>query len=460
MSYLRSSLRIGCSAAVLTLVACGGGGSGSETPTYMIGGSVSGLAVNESLTLANNGGNLQKVTSDGNFTFAALVSPGASYRVTVATQPAGQSCSVSGASGTNVMADVSTVTLTCSNLPQYAYVVNNGANSLSQYSIAASGTLVPLTPPTVPTGNSPESVTVDTTHHYVFVTNLGDNTVSQYIIQANGTLAPNAPALAPTGTSPWAFAVDMLGSWAYVVNKVDQSVSQYSIGADGVLQTPVFAPASTGSAPWNITVTPNGKFAYVSNHGFFPNLGTTVAQYSLTAGNGALAPLSTPTATSGNGPSGIAVDSTSTFAYVADLGDGTVSQYSIADGGELASLTPAVVNAGSQPVYVAIDPSNQFAYVANFTPGTPPAAAPRGTLSQYTRDAAGHLVAMATASVPTGVGPLWIAFDPFGHFVYVVNSIDASVSVYSIGPGGALQAVGTVAAGAGAFAIATTYAGS
>jgi len=447
MGYLHSSLHVGCSAAVLALVACGGGGSGSgsEMPTYMIGGSVSGLAANESLTLANNGGNPQKVTSDGDFTFAALVSPGGSYRVTVATQPAGQSCSVAGASGTKVMADVTTVAVTCINLPQYAYVVNNGANSVSQYSIAASGTLVPLNPPTVPTGNSPQSVTIDTTHHYVFVTNLGDNTVSQYIIQANGTLASNAPALAPTGTSPWAFSVDTLGSWAYVVNKVDQTVSQFSIGADGVLQTPVLPPVGTGSAPWNITLTPNGKFAYVSNHGFFPNLGTTVAQYSLTAGNGALAPLSTPTAASGNGPSGIAVDSSSSFAYV--------------DGGELTSLTPAVVNAGSQPVYVAIDPSNQFAYVANSTPGTPPAAAPPGTLSQYTRDSTGHLVAMATASVPTGVGPVWIAFDPFGHFAYVANSIDASVSVYSIGAGGALQTLGTVAAGAGALAIATTYAG-
>src|ERR1700683_636957 len=166
MGYLRSSLHVRCSAALLALVACGGGGGGSEMPTYMIGGSVSGLAVNESLTLANNGGNLQKVTSDGDFTFAALVSPGGSYRVTVATQPAGQSCSVAGASGTNVMADVNTVAVTCSNLPQYAYVVNNGANSVSQYAIAASGTLVPLNPPTVPTGNSPQSVTIDTTHHY------------------------------------------------------------------------------------------------------------------------------------------------------------------------------------------------------------------------------------------------------------------------------------------------------
>jgi 6-phosphogluconolactonase len=460
MGFLRSPLHVGGSAAVLALVACGGGGSSNETPTYMIGGSVSGLAGNDSVTLANNGGNLQKLTSDGNFTLAALVSPGASYRVTVATQPAGQSCSVSGASGTNVMADVTTVAVTCVNLPQYAYVVNNGANSVSQYSITASGTLLPLNPPTVPTGNSPESVTVDTTHHYVFVTNLGDNTVSQYIIQANGTLASNAPGLAPTGTSPWALSVDTLGSWAYVVNKVDQTVSQFSIGADGVLQTPVFPPASTGSVPWNITLTPNGQFAYVSNHGFVSNLGTTVSQYSLTAGNGALAPLSTPTATSGNSPSGIAVDSSSSFAYVANLSDDTVSQYAIADGGELTSLSPAVVNAGSQPLYVAIDPSNQFTYVANFTPGTPPAAAPPGTLSQYTRDSGGHLVAMATASVATGVGPVWIAFDPFGHFVYVVNSIDASVSVYSIGPGGALQTLGTVAAGAGAFAIATTYAGS
>ena len=67
-------------------------------PGYMIGGAVSGLK--GSLVLQNSNGDTKTITVDGNFTLNTPVVENGSYAVTVNTQPAGQSCTVSYGSGT------------------------------------------------------------------------------------------------------------------------------------------------------------------------------------------------------------------------------------------------------------------------------------------------------------------------------------------------------------------------
>ncbi len=125
--------------------------------------------------------------------------------------------------------------------------------------------------------------------------------------------------------------------------------------------------------------------------------------------------------------------SLSEYAYVANLGDGTVSQYTIITGGALAPMTPATINTGysaaSQPWSVAVDPSGRFVYVANES---------YGTVSQYTIGADGTLTPMSPASVAAGNGPEYVTVDPSGRYVYVANTGDTTLSQYTIGPGGAL----------------------
>lgn len=84
------------------------------TPTYTIGGTVSGLMGN--LTLQNNGGDDLAISSDGNFTFATAIDDGSTYDVTVASQPAGQQCTVSNGSGTLAGADVTNISVDCVDL--------------------------------------------------------------------------------------------------------------------------------------------------------------------------------------------------------------------------------------------------------------------------------------------------------------------------------------------------------
>lgn len=97
------------------LAGCGGDKSApppqQAAPTYTVGGTVSGLS--GSVTLANNGGDARTVSASGAFTFATPLANAAAYSVTVATQPANQTCTVGGGSGTVASANVSGVAVTC-----------------------------------------------------------------------------------------------------------------------------------------------------------------------------------------------------------------------------------------------------------------------------------------------------------------------------------------------------------
>ena len=133
------------------LAACGGGGGGSGSnpaPTLAVGGTVSGLA-GGSVVLRNNGGNDLTVSANGSFTFTNQISSGASYAVTVATNPASpaQTCTVASGSG-NASANVTNIAVTCttntyavggtvSGLTGAGLVLqNNAGNNLS---VSASG---------------------------------------------------------------------------------------------------------------------------------------------------------------------------------------------------------------------------------------------------------------------------------------------------------------------------------
>lgn len=99
-----------------------------STNTYTVSGSISGL--NGSVVLQNNGGDDLTLGSNGAFSFSSPVADSAAYSVTVLTQPSGQTCSVSNGSGTINGANVTNVSVVCSDnndppTPGTAIVVSN-----------------------------------------------------------------------------------------------------------------------------------------------------------------------------------------------------------------------------------------------------------------------------------------------------------------------------------------------
>jgi hypothetical protein len=99
-------------------------GGGSSPPpsepanppdTYTIGGEVSGV-LGSGLVLQLNGANDTRVVRNGTFVFPSGLAAGASYAVSVATQPSNpaQTCTVSNGAGTVEAQNVTSVTVVCS----------------------------------------------------------------------------------------------------------------------------------------------------------------------------------------------------------------------------------------------------------------------------------------------------------------------------------------------------------
>ncbi|MCE7951917.1 MAG: hypothetical protein DYH18_12540, partial [Xanthomonadales bacterium PRO7] len=130
-------------------------GCGS-TATYTIGGTISGLT--GTVQLALNGttptsSQTQSFTTNGGFTFTTPLQSGSGWTVSVASQPAGQTCAVTNGSGASITANVTNVTVTCTT-NTYTLTYTAGANgsitgsSPQTVNYGASGTAVTATPAT------------------------------------------------------------------------------------------------------------------------------------------------------------------------------------------------------------------------------------------------------------------------------------------------------------------------
>ena len=130
-----------------------------------------------------------------------------------------------------------------------------------------------------------------------------------------------------------------------------------------------------------------------------------------------------------------------------------VSQYIVNSAtGVLTENSSYGVSAGNGPTAIAVDPTSRFAYVVNRLDST---------LSMYTIDPnTGNLTLNSTASNPTatiatGTEPFRIDFDPTGKFVYVTNEGSAA-SIYTVNSDGTLTNAGTTGVETGALSTAIT----
>jgi 6-phosphogluconolactonase (cycloisomerase 2 family) len=315
-----------------------------------------------------------------------------------------------------------------------------------------------------------EQMVVDPLGRFAYVANLVSNasdlsTISMYTINSTtGVLTPTAPVTVPTGWFPQEIAIDPLGRFVYTANTDGSSVSMFTINQTTGVLTPT-TPASVStlipgepiSDTGFLTVDPTGRFLYVTAS---LSDGSAVFMYSIDQTTGLLTPTSPATVLADGIPFQVTVAPSGKFAYVVDNlsspGDGLgVSQYTINSvTGVLTQNTPGAISAGNGPTAVAVDPTSKFAYVVN-----------RGdnTVSMYTIDPnTGNLTLNKTPAHPTGfIGtgaePFRINFEPTGKFVYVTNE-QSAVSIYTVNSDGTLTAAGTTGVIDGGLSIAITAA--
>jgi 6-phosphogluconolactonase (cycloisomerase 2 family) len=345
------------------------------------------------------------------------------------------------------------------NATVYAYASNFGDGTVSQYAIGAGGVLTALSPTTVntmSTTSKPFAVSLEPTGQFVYVANYGANNASQYSIGTGGKLTPIGGGTVTTGTHPNGVTIDPSNTHAYVANYGDNTVSQFDIDPVTGGLTPIknTVPVATGSFPATIVISPDGKYAYVANYactgpGCVATQGS-ISQYTVSSTDGSLTPISPATVNSGSAmskPNSLAVDPTSSYLYVANQGDNSVTEFVIGAGGALSPVvaTPMIAS-GLAPFSVTV--SGIYVYVAN---------SGDNTVSQYSIGTGGSL-ALIGAAVGAGAGVSSVTVDPTGNYAYATNRGTNTISQYTVTPGtGALVLNGTATSGLNPTSIATGY---
>ena len=109
-----------CLVSILLSACGGGGGGGTPAPvpvpvaTYSVGGTLTGLAAGNSITLTNNGTDNLPLSANGAFTFTTKLANAASYNLTLsATTPAAQPCTSTYGAGVINAANVTSLNVSC-----------------------------------------------------------------------------------------------------------------------------------------------------------------------------------------------------------------------------------------------------------------------------------------------------------------------------------------------------------
>ena len=221
--------------------------------TFTVGGTLSGL--NGSVTLANNGGDSRALSANGAFTFPTAAQTGAAYNVTVTSQPANQTCAVTGGTGTIAAGNISAVAVACvtntftvggsvTGLSGSGLVLqNNGGDNLTRNTDGA------FTFATVAPAGGNYSVTVMTQPsnpvQACAVTN-GTGTVSGAVANVNVTCAP-ADIVPSFGQQPTSQSVEApaAAAFAVVVSGAPAPTLQWQLSTDSGASWSDIAGATT-----------------------------------------------------------------------------------------------------------------------------------------------------------------------------------------------------------------------
>jgi 6-phosphogluconolactonase len=456
---LRDAARTAALLSSLLFVACGGGGSSQPPPpptsqTYTVGGSVSGL-MGSGLTLVLNGSTNLPVSASGTFTFPSQLASGASYAVTVGTQPAGpvQDCTVSGGSGSIAASNVTSVAVACST-GEIAYVTGTGTSgsfTLSAYTVnLPGGTLTPLAVGPYDLTYSPVAVTPNPAGTFLYVTTLGTTidvgTIEVFAIDAT------TDALTPVSGSPFAtslqlngLVIDPAGQFGYAPVSNSGTVAVYALDATTGAPTPItgspFACAPAG-ATTSVVLDAAGQHLYAS---YFGNQGLpagdnenmVICAYDIDPDSGALTAVAGSPFDSGLADlNQLAIDPTGTLLFA--VGASGLAEFTLADG-VLTAVPGSPFSAGGNPELVAVDPVGPFLYVGDEQ--TPSAQIFGYSINTTT----GALTQVSGSPVLNGDGPVApLTVDPSGTLIYLNEVSSSDIIVYTVDTQtGAITTTGT-----------------
>ena len=379
---------------------------------------------------------------------------------------------------------------------RFAYVANNGGGctgngSISSYTVDTTAT-TPFTALATTTAAGPQQVLVHSSGDLLYYIDCDNKLHVLDVNSGTGALTDpyNGTASPPTGPAPvvdncqasstQVGVIDPTGRFIYVISSEGKCIFGFAITqptspldpntAGAMTLIPGFDAAkgytdATLNFPTWIMTDRSGKFLYVVNSTFngTTSVQGTISQYSIDQNTGAITPLS-PAAVnvgvSGTNFPQFATTDVNGHVYVANEGlvagpgnQETVAAFKIGSNGTLTHFgTDLQVSAAVNTINVHTDPTGKFLYVLDGgSSGT-------GQLFAYNLDASGNITTQIGTVQATGKGPTGMDIDPTGVLLAVDNSIDADVSLFSLGSNGAATPASqaTVPAGTGA-AFVTFY---
>ena len=363
--------------------------------TFAVGGTVSGLTSSGLKLKLNNGTELAIVANQTAFSFPTQVVSGGTYLVTLFAQPAGQTCTLSNASGTISASPVSNVTVTCRS--RLAFLSNEGGTPrLTSYSVLPNGGLgqsglqpvatntnVPGTP--LATG---VAVTADGTHMIAAVDST--NSAAQ-----DGELQ--------------VFSVDGAGLF---IPRQTLRMNQHSCsglpnpGNSGQLSCGL----AKSSAPETVLIHPNGRFVYVMDG---------VAHGACTTSANPCVP-----------PAGEPVE-----------GNRTIVRYTLNTTTHQLTYNDQHYCEGF--ISMAIDPQGRFLWCTSYLE--------RQIYAFAINQTDGSLTFSGGTFIGQSNGEMWMGIDPNGNYAYVSHAGDHTIDSYTINQStGRLVNIGSINGDCGA----------
>jgi 6-phosphogluconolactonase len=275
---------------------------------------------------------------------------------------------------------------------KFLYVANSADNNVRQYKInQTTGQLAKIGSGTIAAGSSPQWIAVTPNAQFAFAINSGDGTITPYTVNATtGALTANGTAFSSLQLTKPVAAVAS-NSFLYVTDSTNGTIVSFPISSTGTLSVGTSTALSLVTppvpSPGSVIMDPTGKFVYVTDQSFG-------VVYFLTIGSGVLT-LSGTYNPSANGEGSLAIGTTSgssEFLFVANqlLPSPSISVFKVNGDGSLS--TPALYPDASLklPSGVAVDPTGGFLYVANQGNGTITRFAITAASGALTKSAVSH----------------------------------------------------------------------
>jgi 6-phosphogluconolactonase len=264
----------------------------------------------------------------------------------------------------------------CTTTGDYLYVANGNNTFLAGFSVGTTGALSVLSNSPYNNGVAAQALAITPTNTYLYAATTSG--IFCYLINSDGSITvQNSGSAVAADVIATSMQVDSTGNYLLAAG-IGTSIAAQAIGIYQINTTTGLLTALTGSplplytgntttatvvTPTAMLITPNNSYVYVSLQSLGVQVLTLGAGGALSTGTTPtfLPPLKTSTSPSDYG---LASSATSTFLFVCEYNTG-LRVLSIGTNGTLNEITGSPYATGAGPTGVTLDPTGSYVYVAN-----------------------------------------------------------------------------------------------